>query len=149
MTNHFHLMVTPMAEGGVSRLLHLLGAKYVRYYNDRHKRVGTLWQGRYKAAIVNSDAYILACMRYIELNPVRAGMVTKPGDYRWSSYRANAGETNDPMLTEHSLYIDLSPDPFARGRAYAKWVELGLEDPAAEVIRAATNACRGVRVDRP
>lgn len=147
MTNHFHFMVTPTLDSGISRLMHLLGAKYVRYYNDRHERVGTLWQGRYKAAIVNSDAYILACMRYIELNPVRAGMVERPGDYQWSSYRANAGERNDSLLTAHSLYEALSRDSFARGREYAKWVAAGLDDPAAEVIRAATHADRGVRVD--
>jgi putative transposase len=147
MTNHFHLMITPTADCGISRFMQLLGAKYVRYYNERHGRTGTLWQGRYKAAVVNSDAYILSCMRYIELNPVRAGMVAHARDYRWSSYRANAGERRDDILTPHSMYDELSPDLFDRGRQYARWVATRGEDPAIEVIRAATNRCQGVRVD--
>ena len=147
MTNHFHMMVTPAIDSGVSRFMQILGAKYVRYYNERHERSGTLWQGRYKAGLVNSDAYIMSCMRYIELNPVRANMVKHPRDYRWSSYRANAGEVTDELITPHSMYGELSPDPFDRGRQYARWVATQTDDPAVDVIRAATRQSRGVRVD--
>ena len=89
MTNHVHLLVTPMAEHGVTHLMQDLGRKYVRYINHNYQRTGTLWEGRYKSSLIDSEAYLLVCMRYIELNPVRAGMVQHPGEYRWSSYNGN------------------------------------------------------------
>lgn len=90
MTNHVHLLVTPRTEGGVSRMMQALGRRYVRYVNDSSGRTGTLWEGRYKASLVDDERYVLACYRYIELNPVRAGMVAAPDEYRWSSHAANA-----------------------------------------------------------
>jgi putative transposase len=90
MTNHLHLLVTPGNQSSLPRTMQALGRRYVRYVNATSRRSGTLWEGRYRAAPIDSEAYFLACCRYIELNPVRAGMVVDPGDYAWSSYRAHA-----------------------------------------------------------
>jgi putative transposase len=92
MTNHVHLLATPAEKGGVARMMRALGRRYVRYVNDTYHRTGTLWQGRYKACPVDSDAYLLQCYRYIELNPVRAAMVADPGEYPWFSFHANASQ---------------------------------------------------------
>ena len=116
-----------------------LGRRYVRYFNDRHERTGTLWEGRFRAALIRSDAYLMNCMRYVELNPVRAGMVAHPREYRWSSYRANAGEKSDDLITTPAVYDDISPDLFARGRLYAKGFDVNLDDAVIDAIRRATN----------
>lgn len=100
MTNHVHLLVEPDHEGDVGRFRQSVGRRYVRYINDVHARTGTLWEGRFKSAIVSRDEYLLACSRYIELNPVRAGMVRHPRDYRWSSYHGRALGRPDPLLDE-------------------------------------------------
>jgi len=89
MTNHVHLLMTPETEKGISAVMQTLGRQYVRYFNHRYQRTGTLWEGRYKSCLVSSDAYLLGCYRYIELNPVKAKMVERPDDYVWSSYRSN------------------------------------------------------------
>ena len=103
MTNHVHTLVTPMMEYGISQMMQALGRRYVYYINKTYKRTGTLWEGRYKASLIDSDAYLLTCMRYIELNPIRANMVSHPGEYRWSSYQANAQNGDDPLLDNHPL----------------------------------------------
>src|SRR5690606_37782237 len=103
MTNHIHLLLTTAMERGVVELMHHIGRRYVRYFNTSHHRTGTLWEGRYKAALVKSGNYFLTCMRYIELNPVRAGLVAHPRNYRWSSYRTNIGATNDDLITPHPI----------------------------------------------
>lgn len=108
MTNHVHLLVTPQAEGAVGRMMQSVGRRYVRYVNDSLSRTGTLWEGRYKSSMVDSERYVLACYRYIELNPVRAGMVAGPDEYRWSSFAANAGGSCDPLLTPHGVYLRLA-----------------------------------------
>ncbi|GAA5525253.1 hypothetical protein Maes01_01818 [Microbulbifer aestuariivivens] len=90
MTNHVHLLVTPLEERAVSKMMQALGRMYVRYFNGAYQRSGTLWEGRYRSCLVQSEDYLLHCYRYIELNPVRAGMVKDPGKYCWSSYGANA-----------------------------------------------------------
>ena len=90
MTNHVHLLVTPMVEHGISNMMQALGRRYVYYINKNYQRSGTLWEGRYKASLIDNERYLLTCMRYIELNPVRAKMVEHPGEYPWSSYQANA-----------------------------------------------------------
>ncbi|WP_332840108.1 transposase [Stenotrophomonas sp. Iso1] len=90
MTNHVHLLITPTQTGAISRLMQSLGRRYVRYINDSYGRTGTLWEGRYKSHLVANDEHLLRCYRYIELNPVRAGMVAHAADYRWSSYGRNA-----------------------------------------------------------
>lgn len=90
MTNHVHLLMTPYEENSLGRVMQSLGRRYVQYFNYRYRRTGTLWEGRYRATLIDAESYLLTCYRYIELNPVRAGMVSHPGDYPWSSYRSNA-----------------------------------------------------------
>src|SRR5262249_3297954 len=104
MTNHVHLLVTPATRESVPRLLQSLGRRYVRHVNDPYRRTGTLWEGRYRAAPIDSEAYLLACQRYIELNPVRARMVTAAADYPWSSHAANAGGAAHPLVPPHPPY---------------------------------------------
>jgi len=89
MTNHVHLLVTPSSSDGVSKMMQTLGRYYVRYFNNTYRRTGTLWEGRFKSCVIDAEEYLLTCYRYIELNPVRAGMVESPSDYAWSSYGAN------------------------------------------------------------
>jgi len=110
MTNHVHMLVTPNQEYAVSQMMQSVGAKYVRYINHTYKRTGTLWEGRYKASLVDTNNYLLVCMCYIELNPVRAGMTGVPGEYKWSSYRANAYGECSSCITQHPVYIELSKD---------------------------------------
>ena len=98
MTNHVHLLVTPNQEEGIAKVMQSVGRKYVRYINGVYRRSGTLWEGRYKSSVIQSDRYLLTCYRYIELNPIRAGMVASPGDYRWSSYRFNAYGQPDRLV---------------------------------------------------
>ena len=135
MDNHFHLLATPTSGDGMSLWMQAVGRRYVRYFNDRHGRSGTLWEGRYKSTLIQSERYLLTCMVYIDLNPVRAGMVAGPGDYRWSSYGHYAGLRDarppaDRLLTPHPLYWELGNTPFAREAAYAEMVRGGvtLED---------------------
>lgn len=104
MANHVHLLVTPPEAGAVSRMMQALGRRYVACFNARYRRTGTLWEGRFKAGLVDSEGYVLTCYRYIELNPVRAGMVAFPGEYRWSSHARNAYGTHDPRITPHQNY---------------------------------------------
>src|SRR5210317_2260739 len=105
MTNHVHLLVTPKGKFAVSQMMQALGRRYVYYVNHRYGRSGTLWEGRYRSSLVDSEAYLLACMRYIELNPVRAGMVTHPAEYQWSSYRINAQDEASELICPHTLYL--------------------------------------------
>ncbi|MBV1790838.1 transposase [Marinobacterium sp. D7] len=107
MTNHVHLLATSMEEGGASRLMQSLGRQYVRYFNHTYRRSGTLWEGRFKSCLVQIEEYLLQCYRYIELNPVRAGMVSDPSDYVWSSYRCNALGVKSDLLTPHGQYLCL------------------------------------------
>ena len=105
MTNHVHLLVTPETKGGLSVMMQSVGRSYVRYINGHYRRSGTLWEGRYKSSLIESERYLLTCYRYIELNPVRAGMVSFPGDYRWSSYHCHArGSVGGGMVTDHALF---------------------------------------------
>jgi len=126
MSNHFHLLATPADDSGLPSLMQSLGRRYVRVFNNRHGRTGTLWEGRYKATIIDSERYLIACMAYIELNPVRAGMVAHPQDYPWSSYAHQTGIRHDPLITPHSLYWALGNTPFSREAAYRGIVEAGL-----------------------
>ena len=107
MTNHVHLLVTATEKGGVSRMMQSLGRKYVQYFNFSYKRSGTLWEGRFKSCLVQSERYLLECYRYIELNPVRANMVDAPGDYKWSSYQSNALGVKTKLITPHDEYLRL------------------------------------------
>ena len=139
MTNHVHLLVTPMTEHGVTHLMQDLGRRFVRYVNDTYRRSGTLWEGRFKASLIDSEDYLLRCMRYIELNPVRAGMVAHPGDYRWSSYQGNAYGKPDPLLSAHPLYTGLSRDDVHRRHAYRELFRHPLDDDLLHAIREALN----------
>ena len=119
MTNHVHLLVTPRRDHAVPRMMQSIGRRYVRYVNHRHQRTGTLWEGRYRASLVEAERYLLACYRYIELNPVRAqDMAAHPRDYPWSSYHANAHGDRDGWLTAHPLYTNLGSSSDARRKAY-------------------------------
>jgi len=107
MTNLVHLLLTPAESGAPSRLMQSLARRYVQYANRLYRRTGSLWKGRYKSSVVQAESYLLACQRHIELNPVRAGMVVDPGQYPWSSYRANGLVKLDVRLTQHKLYRSL------------------------------------------
>ena len=118
MTNHVHILATPQEHSSIALMMQALGRRYVRYFNSRHRRTGTLWEGRYRSCLVDSDEYLLQCQRYIEMNPVRAAMVTTPGQYRWSSYRTHAHGKASRLTTPHSLYHRLGDTPIERQAAY-------------------------------
>lgn len=121
MTNHVHLLMTPPCAGAIGRVMQSLGRRYVRAINDRRRRTGTLWEGRYKAFPVDSGRYLLECHRYIELNPVRAGIVPDPVDYAWSSHRHNALGVQDLLITPRPEFLALGREPDERHRAYRAW----------------------------
>jgi putative transposase len=139
MTNHVHLLVTPTEEESVPRTLQSLGRRYVRHVNGAYGRTGTLWEGRYRAAPIDSDACFLDCCRYIELNPVRAHMVARPRDYRWSSYRAHALGAADGLLSDHRLYRALGRNARERQTEYRLRFRAALQDDFVEALRNATN----------
>lgn len=139
MTNHVHLLLTPQGERGPARMMQAVGRVFVRHMNVRYRRTGTLWEGRYRSTLVDSNLYLLACSRYIELNPVRARMVEQPGQYRWSSYRHNAHGEPDDLVTAHPLCPALYSDPAARQEAYRRLFEAHLEQKTLDAIRYATN----------
>ena len=138
MGNHFHLLATPTAATGLSMFMQSLGRSYVRYFNDRYQRTGTLWQGRYRATIIDSERYLFTCMAYIDLNPVRAGLAGMPGEYPWSSYQHNIGHRIDPIVSEHPLFWALGNTPFAREAAYKEIVSLGVVQEEQAAITKAT-----------
>ncbi|MDP3352101.1 MAG: transposase [Hydrogenophaga sp.] len=138
MDNHFHLLLTPDTGEGVPLMMQAVGRRYVRYFNDRQQRTGTLWEGRYKSTLIQTDRYLLACMAYLDLNPVRAGMVSDPKQFVWSSHRHFIGQTNDRRVTPHPLFWSLGNTPFAREAAYTELVRAGLAVDAQEAITHAT-----------
>jgi len=135
MTNHVHLLMTPLVVGGVSKVMQSLGSRYVKYVNASCERVGTLWEGRYKACLVARDEHVLAACRYIDLNPVRAGMVAHPSEYRWSSYAALAGTRFDPVVTPHAALEQLG---MCAASAYVKWCDDGIREDELHRLREAT-----------
>ena len=138
MTNHVHLLVTPTTKDGVSLLMRDLGRKYVRYINDTYGRTGTLWEGRFKSSMVDSERYCLACYRYIELNPVVAKMVPVPEDYPWSSFHTNAlGETSD-LIFPHATWLSLGETDEERQKAYRELCEEKLSADDVEALRYGT-----------
>ncbi len=139
MTNHVHLLLTPPDAGAVSRLMISLGRRYVQYINKTYRRTGTLWDSRYKSSLVHAEEYLLHCQRYIELNPVRAGIVGDPADYRWSSYRANGMGQGDRLLSPHPVYRQLGQDAAVRHAAYRALFRPGLDDDPIGDIRLALN----------
>lgn len=139
MTNHVHLLMTPHSEAGISKMIQMLGRYYVQYFNYTYRRSGTLWEGRYKASLIDSDSYALTCYRYIELNPVRAGMVAHPADYPWSSYRNNALGEPDGILSPHSLYLGLGDTAENRQAAYRALFEAHLDEATLGEVRDSIN----------
>ena len=139
MTNHVHLLATPRREGGISTMMQYLGRYYVRYFNLTYQRTGTLWEGRFHSCLVQSEAYLLACQRYIELNPVRAGMVAGPADYKWSSYRANGMGIESRLITYHPLYLGLGKSKLERIRNYRETFASEIDSKLLSDIRYATN----------
>lgn len=136
MTNHVHLIATPAQAEGLSRVMQAVGRQYVRRFNHRHGRSGTLWEGRYRASLIQGDRHLLACQRYVEMNPVRAGMVERPEQYAWSSHRHHLGLVSDPLVSPHSVYWALGNTPFERELAYRGLFE-SLPAVSDEVLTAA------------
>lgn len=139
MTNHVHLLLTPQAADGAALMMKHLGQRYVQYVNRTYRRSGTLWEGRFRSCLTQSEDYVLACYRYIELNPVRAGMVRHPRDYRWTSYPANAEGRADALITPHEQYLRLGREPQGRREAYRALFKAPLDEEAIDQIRQATN----------
>ncbi len=138
MDNHFHLLATPSTGDGLPHWMQAVGRRYVRYFNDRHGRSGTLWEGRYRSTLIQTDRYFLACMAYIDLNPVRAGMVADARDFPWSSHGHYAGLRSDKLITPHPLYWSLGNTPFAREAAYAELVRAGVAQADVTLLTEAT-----------
>jgi putative transposase len=135
MTNHVHLLVTPMEKAGVSRMMQLLGATYVPNINSQYQRTGSLWEGRFKSSLVDSEQYCLACYRYIELNPVRAGMCVSPGDYPWSSYGVNALNQYNPGIEPLPQWLALGETDLDRCSKYRQLVQSGVDQDSMMKIR--------------
>lgn len=139
MTNHVHLLLTPLTENGTSRLMQALGRYYVCCFNKKYERTGTLWEGRFKSTVVDTDFYFLAVSRYIELNPVKAQMVENPGQYQWSSFRCNAMKVSNGILTPHPCYLKLGSTAHSRASNYQKLFQTPLTTQQDEEIKQATD----------
>jgi putative transposase len=138
MDNHFHLLATPSTDDGLGLWMQGVGRSYVRWFNDRHGRTGTLWEGRFKSSLIQTERYLLTCMAYIDLNPVRAGMVAEAREHPWSSHGHYAGLRHDRLLTPHPLYWALGNTPFAREAAYAELVRGGVPEADRSLLTDAT-----------
>lgn len=136
MTNHVHMLLTQPAAGRLSKAMCHLGQRYVPWFNRKHGRTGTLWEGRFKSCLVDSDHYLLQVYRYIELNPVRAGMVVRPEDHPWSSVHANLGMHPDALVTPHPGWLVLGQTSAIRATAYRDWLEAGTDADTTAAIRA-------------
>ena len=147
MSNHFHLLVTPQTADGLPQMMQAVGRRYVRYFNDRQQRSGTLWEGRYKSTVIQTDRYLLACMAYIDLNPVRAALVDQPQDYPWSSHGHYIGQRVDKLISPHPLIWELGNTPFAREAAYAQFVQSGVS--AGQQAALTDSALRGWALGEP
>jgi putative transposase len=142
MTNHVHLLLSPDADNGASTMMQRLGRRYVYYFNRRHGRTGTLWEGRFRSSLIEDERYLMICHRYIELNPVRARMVDVPSNYPWSSHAANAFGHHNELLTRHPGYISLGSDSTTRQAAYRHLFNEALPDNVLDRIRQAGNGNR-------
>ena len=140
MTNHVHLLITPAKPDSCPAMMRDIGRRYVPYFNRRHERTGTLWEGRFRSCIVQSARYVLACYRYIELNPVRARMVAEPAAYLWSSHAANAGLRSDPSVSPHAEFDALHADGERRRFAYRALFNDRLDEALLEAIRDSTKS---------
>jgi putative transposase len=139
MTNHVHLLASPADEASAPKALQSVGRRYVQHFNNTYHRTGTLWDGRYRSTVVETETYLLTCMRYIELNPVRAGMVEHPAEHSWSSYRGNALGQEDSLLTTHRTYRRLGRNDDERHATYRQLFRSQLPKSDVEAIRGATN----------
>lgn len=139
MTNHVHLLVTPQDVDGASQLMKRLGQRYVQYFNRAYRRTGTLWEGRFRSCVVGEEDYFLGCHRYIEMNPVRAGMVSHPGEYRWSSYGTNAQGEGGTLIRPHSNYLGLGLNDEERQEAYRALFRYELDPGLVDEIRRITH----------
>jgi len=149
MTNHVHLLATPSQETSVPKTLQSVGRRYVQYFNYTSRRSGSLWEGRYRSTVIDAEVYLLTCMRYIELNPVRAqSMVEHPADYPWSSYRGNALGAEDALLAPHRLYRRLGRTPEERQSSYRQLFRGQLAKADIDAIREATNKAWALGNDR-
>jgi putative transposase len=147
MSNHFHLLATPETTDGIPQMMQAVGRRYVRNFNLRQARTGTLWEGRYKSNLIQAERYLLACMVYMDLNPVRAGMVADPADYAWSSHAHYAGRRADKLVTPHPLYWELGNTPFARDEAYVELVRAGVPEEQKQALTH--SALRGWALGEP
>ena len=139
MTNHVHLLLTPNDSKGPASLMYRLGHRYVPYFNRRYGRTGTLWEGRFRSCLVDSARYVLACYRYIELNPVRAAMAQTPETYAWSSHRVNVGLGEDVLVTPHPEYLALAAERTEAHFGYRALFDAGADPAAMKAIREATH----------
>ena len=139
MTNHVHLLVTPSSSDGLSRMMKGLGQRYVQYVNRTYRRTGPLWEGRFRSCIVEAERYLLTCQRYIELNPVRAGMTQMPGDHPWSSFPVNIGAQKDSLITPHPLYLALGSTAAERAEVYLELFAETLDPALLDAIRDSAN----------
>jgi len=139
MTNHVHLLATPMTSDGISKMMQALGRNYVSYFNYTYNRTGTLWEGRFKSCVIDSDHYLFICQRYIEMNPVRAGMVEKPEDYKWTSFHSNALAKKTTLWTPHPLYESLGGSNTERAYRYRAMFDWKIEPDTLTNIRQSLN----------
>jgi putative transposase len=147
MTNHIHFLVTPETPTAISNTMKVVGSRYAQYINLRYKRTGTIWEGRHRPSLIQSEKYLLTCHRYIELNPVRAGMVARPEEYRWSSYGVNAwGDAS--WLVPHEEYLRLGQTRDARCHAYRELFKYQVSEADLHCIRKAAHYCQPVGDDR-
>ena len=137
MTNHVHILASPKDKDGISRLMQYIGRFYVSYINHTYHRTGTLWEGRFKSSLIQDEEYLLRCMRYIELNPMRANLVSKPQEYPWSSYARNAYGKKNPIITPHKIYTSLGKDSVEQRKAYRSLFKQELNEQELTDIRAA------------
>ena len=119
-------------------MMQWLGRHYVPYFNRKYTRTGTLWQGRYKATVLDAERYFMTCCAYIELNPVRCELAHAVGDYPWSSYPHHIGAHSDPIISDHPLYWSLGNTPFEREAAYRALVEQGVKEDDVHMLTEAT-----------
>jgi putative transposase len=140
MTNHVHLLMTPDTADGASIMMKQLGVRYVQHFNRTHGRTGTLWEGRFRSSVVATEGYFLCCQRYVEANPVRAGMVSHPAEYRWSSHRFNALGEADALVTPHPIYLALGRNAAEREEVYRGLSGTDIDALSLQSIRAATNS---------
>src|SRR3954468_24279825 len=139
MSNHVHLLVSPPVQGAVGAMMQDIGRRYVRIINNIHGRTGSLWEGRFKSSLIDSERYLLICHRYIEANPVRAGMVAHAAQYTWSSHSHFCGARVDPLITEHPLYLALGGSDYERRASFGALTNQPLAQRLLEEVRAAIN----------